>query len=91
MTRDDLLWVGIRLAGLYLLLKALVGLPAAVAFLLIAPSLGFESDLTIRYMSQASGVLLTAPAGIYLAFKGERIFRLLSKRGSTTVDTPGVG
>lgn len=91
MTRDDLLWVGIKLGGFYALMMALFGLPAAVVFLMIAPSVDFGSELTITMMgsalSQSVGVLFYALTGLYLTFRGDAIFRLLARPNSTSAET----
>ena len=94
MNRDDWIWLAIRFAGLYLLLLTLLALVkvAGSGLMLMRPPFdGFlHSDKTelAAMAAQLWRTVLTSAveafvfvvAGLYLARRGGRLFRFLSRR-----------
>jgi len=83
MTKGDVIWLGIRLAGLYCAVSALMALATLLPSALV---LGNVTDPALRGPSllqvatSASRFVLGGLAGLYLLFGGRGLYRLMVRR-----------
>ena len=95
MTRQDWIWVAIRIFGIYLLILAITGIPASVStgcssYMLWRASgggdiAGIWSTLWATriplLLGSVAGVVLYSVVGVYFLKSGRLVFRLVNWQG----------
>lgn len=84
MTQDDYVWVAIRVAGLYLLLQAILALLGAISNAYWLAFILEEPDQRQRELGRLGGNIFELIAlgwvGRYLFIDGERLFAWANRR-----------
>lgn len=93
MKKEDLAWLIIRAAGLFLVLRVFLDLPALITsagwLLELGGVTGSESGMAqnslgamrIQIVAHAGAAVMSAILGIYLLRRGNAVFRLLTFSG----------